>query len=820
MRISISFTLLAATMIILVAARFPFSNKSVVELIGKANLYNQMFPQEKVYLHLDRPSYWTNDTIWFKAYLKNQPVADCNLHVELISSNGTIICRKLYWAQNGLAYGDIALMDSLSSGNYQIRAYTDWMRNFDDQWYFKQNLIVWNLKEQKAEEYIRQLKERDIDFQFLPEGGTFIEGIKTKMAFKATDQNGVGLDVRGVVSDDLGNTVTEFQSTFNGMGSFFIEPEKGRKYSAILTVTGNKTLKMELPVPAEEGAHISVNPFPSDSVHVVIHALSSPTTANPSGTFYLVAQSNGIVFWNSEIQTTNGTSSFSIGKDKLPTGIVEFTLFDQNLIPRCERLVFVNHHDFVAIDVEPNKKKYAKRELVNLNVMAFDKANQPYLTNLSLSVFNTDNQLTREEYPNNILTQFLLCSELKGNIESPAYYLKDDSTSTLDALDNLMLTHGYRQFEWEAVVGDQYPTIVYQPESGIKIRGTVKTLLNEKPVPNAKVSLLFLKSGLGFNQTTCDSTGKFEFPEFFFNDTVSIMLDAKTTDSKKTLIDLDRNAFEFPAFEFVAKDYRYMDYSYSNDQKVDFSESFSEEELQKINRKWRLADTIMLNEIRVVKKIRKDEEVRPLRMYEKPDFSLELDIEDDELGTVLHHLEYKFPGVICKVRDENDSAYLNIDHQNGPPILVLDGVPLLDGLVPGDAMKLIYTIPQGKFDRIEVLKNGACYGNFEGGAVCFFTKKGAFTRTPNSIGMKGSTIIGYSVIRKFYSPKYGSTAQTAINNDFRNTLYWNPIVRTDSTGFATVSFYNCDQKGDVNIVVEGIASDGKLCRGVTTYKVE
>ena len=809
----------------------PFPDDKLFELISKFNLINQRFPQEKVYLHLDRPSYWTNDTIWFKAYLKDSPIKDCNLHVELANATGTIISRKLYWAQSGLAYGEIGLCDTLSSGVYQIRAYTDWMRNFDNHWYFKEDLILWNLSDKQADEKLIQLRKREVDFQFLPEGGTFVAGIKNRMAFKATDKNGFGLDVSGMVSDDRGKNLFSFKSGFKGMGSFMIEPQKGRKYSAEINVEGGVTMKVNLPEPLEVGVTMSVDSHDSYNVNIQIREKTGSLLSNAGNEYFIVGQSNNMVFLNRSVQTVNDVAELTIEKDKLPTGIIQFTLFSQNLVPLCERLIFVNHHDFVTLEIEPDKKDYLRREKVKLDVKALNQSGLPCFANLSVSVFNTDNQLENEEYPNNICTNFLLCAELKGKVESPAFYFKDDSLSTIQSLDILMLTHGYRHFEWEAIQQEQYPEIVYQPENGIHLKGRVKSLIMEKPVPNATVNLLTLTNGIGFNQTICDSTGYFEFPGLFFYDTVSVTLEAKAENGKKTLIDLDRSAFTFPEFKFIPKENQNWGYQYVDDKKVDITNSLNEENLHKINRKWKLSDMIMLNEVLVFAAKYKFGK-RPMRLYEKADYSLDIETQPDELGNVFHKLEGKFPKVYIRVFDEGPAAnyrgstrewdvlhinestpvIIKIDFNPRGPVYVLDG-----SVVDRD---LISDIPAGKFEKVEIIKNGVPYGNPDGGAVCFFTKKGAFTRTPNSIGMKSSTIIGYSVIRKFYSPSYETQQQSQIKDDFRNTLYWNPVVRTDSTGSAQVSFYNSDQAGDVIIVAEGIDATGKLCRGTSQYKVE
>ena len=136
------------------------------ELIAKANFFNTQFPNEKIYLHLDRPSYWANDDLWFKAYLLNSPIPECNVYVELINSSGNVIDKKICWSQNGLAYGDFRLADTLSSGVYQIRAYTNWMRNFEDDWFFRKNIIIRNLRDKFIDTESAELRSKVIDLQF------------------------------------------------------------------------------------------------------------------------------------------------------------------------------------------------------------------------------------------------------------------------------------------------------------------------------------------------------------------------------------------------------------------------------------------------------------------------------------------------------------------------------------------------------------------------------------------------------------------------------------------------------------------------------
>jgi len=222
-----------------------------------------------------------------------------------------------------------------------------------------------------------------------------------------------------------------------------------------------------------------------------------------------------------------------------------------------------------------------------------------------------------------------------------------------------------------------------------------------------------------------------------------------------------------------------LNYQYLDDLKVNFTASFDQESISKISRKWKLSDTIMLNEVRVVKSKYKFGE-RPMRLYEKADYELDLNTDDDELGNVFHKLEDKFHDVILNVWEETKlikahseldgsesggaefaktPPTVRVDYQKDGPIYVVDG-RVVD-------KEFINSIHAGAFKRVEILKNGFVYGSF-GGAVCFFTKYGAFAVMPNSQGEKNTKVIGYSVVRKFYSPNYETQLPLEIKDDFRN----------------------------------------------------
>jgi len=433
---------------------------------------------------------------------------------------------------------------------------------------------------------------------------------------------------------------------------------------------------------------------------------------------------------------------------------------------------------------------------VNIDVKAITAEGLPCYSNLSMSVYNPEALVKPETYPNNILTHFLLSSELKGTIEDPAYYFKDDSLTTQSALDNLMLTHGYRQFEWKAIQENWAPKIDYLPEGSITINGRVEHSVRDKTIANSKVTLLFENFLSGVHETISDSMGHFSFDNLFFNDTAYVAIHAVNEKGKRqTYIELDQKSWVKPEITILPINH--------------LEEANGELQFKK----WRLSDTILLSEVNIsAKSFKKPVWDGHVRLYVDADYVFDVKKQDDVYSNIYEMMDGKIPGLRLEILGGGNQVFY---YRGSPATLYLDGFPV-------DYM-LLSTFPCSSFDKIELLKWNPQGGSERaGGAIHFYTKRGQkFVNHPtDAVGMKSAKIYGYSVIRQFYAPKYESQMQPETKTDFRGTLYWNPILRTDSTGVANASFYNSDQTGEVDVVVEGVTADGKLCRGVGKYKVK
>ncbi len=133
---------------------------SINTIVSKAVKYNADYPFEKVYLHFDKPYYAVGDTIWFKAYLTNDITVNDDMtknkhlpsliskvvYVDVLTSKDSTVQRLKLPVTDGTAIGDILLLKgNYKEGNYHIKAYTNWMRNFDPMYFFNKTIPVGTL---------------------------------------------------------------------------------------------------------------------------------------------------------------------------------------------------------------------------------------------------------------------------------------------------------------------------------------------------------------------------------------------------------------------------------------------------------------------------------------------------------------------------------------------------------------------------------------------------------------------------------------------------------------------------------------------------
>ncbi|MFN7603594.1 MAG: hypothetical protein ACK5R0_19560, partial [Bacteroidota bacterium] len=123
-------------------------NQLISKIDAGLKKYSEEYPQEKIYLHRDRPYYTSGETIWLKAYVvagaRNIPSQlSKTVYVHLTNEKGDVIKGITLHANNGTASGYLTIPDSLKSDSYNIVAFTKWMQNFKCDFYYREPVKIW-----------------------------------------------------------------------------------------------------------------------------------------------------------------------------------------------------------------------------------------------------------------------------------------------------------------------------------------------------------------------------------------------------------------------------------------------------------------------------------------------------------------------------------------------------------------------------------------------------------------------------------------------------------------------------------------------------
>ncbi|MFA6085697.1 carboxypeptidase regulatory-like domain-containing protein [Mucilaginibacter sp.] len=796
---------------------FSFYDDPISKIIQQLDKWGNERPIEKAYLHLDKPYYAAGDDIWFKAYVtggsQNKLTTISGvLNVELIDGRDSIKQSLKLPLKDGVAAGDFALPDTLYQGGYRIRAYTNYMRNAGSEYFFDKAISIINntlSSNAKSADKITTNKSVSVntsgkaDVQFFPESGNLVGGVATKVAFKAVGVNGSGTDIKGVINDNTGKQVAQINSTHLGMGVFDIIPVYGNTYTAKITNADGSTNTVTLPKVLDKGYVLSITDAGAQNLQVKISA-SKNLLNQGAANVLLVAQSQGKVYYSDQIKPGNVT----IPKSKFPAGIVQFTLFSTGGEPLNERLVFVQHPEKLKLDLSADRQTYTPRQKVKINVDA-NSNGKPAMGNFSVSVTDETKVPLNEANENNIMASLLLTADLKGYVEQPAYYFNNVNDKTRADLDILMLTQGYRRFEWKEILNDRFTPNVYQRESSLQVSGTV-TNPSGKPVANGKVKLIDFDDIDYTKDTVTDARGRFAFTNLTFEDSVRFIVQARTDKNKKdVVIKLDSIA---PA-NAAGKNAADYEISVSADLSVYVQSS---KELYQAQMRYGVGNHVIpLREVIIREKKQALKYSSNLNGPGNADqVLLARDLQNFACIRIADCLQGRLLGVTFR----NGVPYSTRSY-NRPMQVIIDGV-----YVEPSFLNSINFID---IQAIEVLRNIGSLGIYGGrggsGVIIITTKRGGDNEYTGPVTGRGIKVLypkGYLKARTFYSPQYDKSGVNKQLADLRSTIFWKPDVLTGNGGKASFEYFNAGTKGNYRVVIEGIDTDGNIGRQVLRYKVE
>jgi hypothetical protein len=369
-----------------------------------------------------------------------------------------------------------------------------------------------------------------VDLEFMPEGGDLIESVASKVGFRATNEFGKPADIEGLVMDNNKNIVCKFSSLHDGMGKFAFTPQSNKNYVAKITKPEGIEETYTLPDALKNG--YSINAVSNEAGKLQLSAYSFKFD-----TISLIAQTRGKIFFSKSIAVQKGWTPISINTEIFPIGIAQITLFDGKGVARSERLVFVNRGKQLNVKISTTKETYKPREKVVMNIRTTDEQGLPISSDLALSVVD-DNLLSfADDKQGNILSKMLLEPELKQTIHEPNFYFDTKEPKSEEALDNLLMTAGWRRYAWKQIEKNKNLELSYAPEKAI-VAGKILDGYESKPVSGAKVSLK--KSG---KSVITDKDGVFIMPMFDITQENELSITAKGFNEQNIeLLNYDQNA--------------------------------------------------------------------------------------------------------------------------------------------------------------------------------------------------------------------------------------------------------------------------------------
>lgn len=533
---------------------------------GNISQFSTIFPQEKVYVQFDNTSYYTGETIWFKAYVVN--AADNHrgeskvLYVDLVSPSGVLLKTQKLKVVAGQCDGSFPLLDGSTSqarelrgvlpypsGFYEVRAYTMNMLNFNQEAVFSRVFPVYEQPKEEGgfydeapsiklhDSYIEQyrpktVKSSRIDAGFYPEGGHLIIGKPCRVAYKITGEDALGMEATVSIegTDIVSHTIHD------GMGSFTFTPQS--KNNSVTVTADGRERSFHLPDAEEEGYAMTVTAAEGSlSVHI------SGTEGMTSDSLGLtVTCRDGLAFFSTVSQPEH-EAEINIPLS-FKEGVCRIVLFDRDGDILASRTFYCESAlSSPQLTFQPDKAHYGPFEEVSLDFTLRDGMGNPFRDRFCLSV--RDSRTSGNLTSGDLRTSLMLSSDLKGFVHNPEWYFETGDENRAEALDLLMMVQGWERYDWKTMAGITRFEEKHRIERNLTLNGWILSPSGNNPIPDLKVMAAIVppnKQNTERFDCITDSTGYFGLDITDFYDVGKLTI--HTTEKRRLIGTSSRILFE------------------------------------------------------------------------------------------------------------------------------------------------------------------------------------------------------------------------------------------------------------------------------------
>lgn len=695
----------------------------------------------------------------------------------------------------------------------------------------------------------------EIDLQFLAEGGDLISGKEGVIAFKALNEFGKGADVAGYIFNQKDEIIDSFRTAHMGMGQLRIKAARTEVYYAKIREPFAIEKRYFLPTPQRETFRLSLDKQSETQLHFrIFHP--------EGGKVLLLGQQGQDLQQVYEVDCRRGENRYVVSSEAYQMGIAGFVLAKEDGVAVSERLVFLHPERTLKFTIKTDKESYLPREEVNLSISIKDEAGNPVQSSLSLAVVDEQNLTFADDKQANLLAQMLLNGELQGKIEEPNYYFDRAEPDAIAHLDILMLTHGWRRFDWNQMLQTQAdrPMSFLDFDALAELKGQ---LIDQNGVLQANSSFSILKTDddPAVFRVNTDSMGNFICPALDYG-TYAFQLPVSFFDGVPTNIKWDAESQAYVSggyYRTYAPGNQPQFYRNNNNNtaysappvppaplplptprvetlnqaiepvEVGYAESIAEEPIDMEESTSATLDEVVVlgyaNETQ--QRVSTSVEITETKQIRAQEFRTSLQ------GAVagVQVIPNSGPGASSRIliRGSSTGAYQN-------PLIVVDGVvlqaPPIASVGGNEGLNAMGLLDPNDIASISVLKGSSAstlYGSRgANGVIVVSTKSGVRqSRKITKPQFRRHRLQPYllqdpvrpSIARAFYSPKY-QTTETSVRDDFRQTVFWEGELKTDESGLAELSFHNPDQVSAFRITVEGTDGRGHFAHIEDTYSTQ
>lgn len=769
-------------LLIIITGFFSFLSQAqnITALKDETERFLERYPQQKVYLHLDKDEYFSGDIIWVKAYIVNAhnhlpDTLESTLITELFDAKGEIVLKRIVRIDRGYGKADFLLPDSILEGNYVLKAYTPWMLNFDKSFIYSKNIFVKNTESKnyisrrsirENRRFNRELenKRSEYEFEIFPESGNLVYELKNRIAYHAFNSLGEGIpvNVQLVNSEGVLTGVKETVSGLQGKGLFEFVPERRERYSLVVEFPNGRSKSYPIRNIRNEGYLLRVDEIDDLFRISVQNNFTSGTQKS-----YLVVHTRGVIHKFTLIE--DAYYNFDIKPEELPKGISVVSLFDSNAKVISERLFFnfAKSESKLSLNVSSGKNK-----TIDIRVESPDHPIDSATFSIAVLGSGVGHNL---EISENILSQMYLTSDLTGLIEDPAKYFNGNDMNQR-AIDLLMLTSVWERVKLNEILEDITPGILFRRLDGFPVFGNIEPTEGSKALERINFEVSLELDDKILRRTKANNRGFFRFDSLKvygdFNAKITIL---GLQGSKPGYIELFPDMIQVSELEF-SMNLRSLP--------------------QDRGSKW----------VRIPSKQQKPSDRRTQIRDELPQHHGSPDqviylTEQDELNRTLRD--------VLRTRVSGLSIDGNSILIRGPSSMFMSNEPLLlvDGMQYSNFQFL--NTPAAEISHLQIYKgSSASIFGIRGanGVIVAHTRRSSIAQR----FIFDYLLSGYYIPRNFSEGKKVLSDKMKSYENYQHTIYWNPLLKLDEFGRKSFNLQVPDSVNKVNIILEGIDEKGRV----------